>query len=311
MSVNAVSNADSLFALLSHGGKRASGTSSMGGSASFALYLANLQAQTMGTLTGAGSGPNATSGLSALLATLHGSASASGTPSIGANASLSDPAAAFGMMSFINRQDVDFKAQYAELGQMGSYVSGLQQAGNGLAGINATAADASIEARLQAFVGQYNDWVKRFDADMQSGGILADTRAAQVSRYELAQSIQNRFNGVADGFNGLADLGVSLDATTGLATLDSAKLDAALASNRQGVVDTLRQFGAGFAKSAQLLDASGNFIANRLDNLGRAIGYLRDNLPSLQAEFGTGAAAKPSAQVAQALAAYNQIYGLS
>ena len=312
MSVSNVSSADSLFALLSQAGKSATATASTGGSASFAVYLANLQAQSLATLVGAGSDSNTASSLAGLLASLQSSAAAaSAPPAAGSKAALADPAAAFGMMSFINQENVDFKAEYAEMSELGRYVSALQQAGNGLAGLDASVTDSALKTRLQSLVGQYNDWVKRFDADMQSGGILADTRAAQVSRYELAQSIENRFNGAADGFNGLADLGVSIDAGTGLASLDGAKLDAALANNRQGVIDTLQQFGANFAKSAQLLDSSNNFIANRLDNLGRAIGYLRDNLPSLQAEFGSGAAAKPSASVAQALAAYQRIYGLS
>jgi Flagellar hook-associated protein 2 C-terminus len=304
MSINAISNPNSLFALLSQGSQSASAMNSTGGSASFALLLAELQARATGTLVGAGADASANFGLDAFVAGLRGSAAAStGLPASGGTSALADPASAFGMMSFINQENVDFKAEYAELDQMRSCLADLQQAGSGLAGIGAS---ADIKTQLQSFVDQYNGWVKRFDADMQSGGILAGTRAAQVSRYELAQSIQNRFNGVADGFNGLADLGVSIDATTGLATLDGTKLDSALANNRQGVADTLNQFGTGFAKSAGLLDSQGNFVANRLDNLGRAIGYLRDNLRSFQAEFGTGAAAKPSAQVAQALAAYNQ-----
>ena len=307
MSVNNVSSADALLALLTQSSRNASATSATGDTASFAAYLANLQAQALGTLTGAGSGPTTTSGLADLLAALQGSAGTLTATSTG----LADPASAFSMMSVINGENVDFKAEYAELSQMGDYVSGLQQAGTTLAGLDATTGDAAIATQLQSFVSQYNDWVTRFDADMQSGGVLADTRAAQVSRYELAQSIQNRFNGVADGINGLADLGVTIDAGTGKASLDTTKLQATLAGNRQGVIDTLQQFGANFAKSAHLLDSSGNFIANRLDNLDRAIGYIGDNLSSLQAEFGIGAPATPTGQVAQALAAYNETYGLS
>lgn len=42
----------------------------------------------------------------------------------------------------------------------------------------------------------------------------------------------------------------------------------------------------------------------------RAIRFIDDNRDSLRAEFGTGDAARPVGQVAQALAAYNSTYGV-
>lgn len=144
---------------------------------------------------------------------------------------------------------------------------------------------------------------------MQNGGLLADVQAAQISRYELKQSIGNVFNGAGDGVHGLADLGVTIDQHSGLATLDTLRLNALLASNKQGGVNALNEFAANFARSASLLNLEGNFIPNRLNNLQRVIDYFAERKISLQNEFGTGDAARPSGVVAQALAAYNQRYG--
>ena len=112
-----------------------------------------------------------------------------------------------------------------------------------------------------------------------------------------------------DGFRGLADLGLTIDPTTRLATLDASKLDAALASNKAGAVNTIDEFSANFAKSAGLLNSVSNFIPNRLANLDRVIDYISENTASLQTEFGLGAPAKISDKVAKALAAYNATYG--
>ncbi len=333
MSVNGLSNADFNYSLLTAGNKgipsnpggvnQADTSSASGIAANFALYLANFRTQTLGSLLSTASGAD-TASASTSLGALLGSQNAATDPlaapttgggvnglsAAGRNTALFDPESAYKMMSFINNEDVAFKAEFSELSQMKAYVAEMQQDGQTLGGIGTSTGNDSIKTQLQEFVSQYNAWVQRFDADMQSGGVLADTRAAQVSRYELDQSVENIFYGAADGLNGLRDLGLTIDAGTKLATLDTAKLDSVLAGNKQGAVDTLQQFSTSFAKSAELLDSNGNFIPNRLDNLGRAIHYIDDNKSSLQAEFGLGDAAKPSGQVAQALAAYNKVSGI-
>lgn len=228
-----------------------------------------------------------------------------GLSATGRNASLFDPESAFNMMSVINQKDVDYKAQFSELSAMKTEVSGMAGAAQALAGISADSSNADIQSQLQKFVDQYNAWVKRFDGDMTEGGVLAGTQAAQVARWELDQSVESRFYGVADGLNGLKDVGITIDKTTSLAWLDTAKLVAALAGNRKGVLDVVQEFAANFASAANLLNSAGNFIPNQLNNLDGAIHYIDSNIASWRNEFGTGAAAAPSGQVAQALAAYN------
>lgn len=243
-----------------------------------------------------------TSDASALLDTAK---NGSGLSATGRNTSLFDPESAYNMMSLINNRDVLYKAQFSELKQLSSGVAGEQTAALSLGNLSSA---SDIPARLQQFAEQYNQWRKDFGGDVQKGGLLAGTQAAEVSLYELDQSIKNRFFGAADGVRGLADLGFSIDPGTQLATLDVQKLQSTLAANPQGALSALREFSQNFAKSAELLNSANNFIPNQLDNLNRAIHYISDNKTALTQEFGTGDAAKPSGQVARALAAYNQTY---
>jgi len=288
---------------------------------SLTLQVAEFKSQTFGSLLNAafnaesgtdvtGLGANtAASSASDLLASLTNSTASAGLSATGRNASLFDPESAYSMMTEINKRDVTYKAQFSELSQMKSYLAEMQSDGESLGRIDTTTSNESIKSQLQTFANQYNDWTRRFDADMQNGGVLAGTQAADVSRYELDQSVESRFNGATDGLHGLSDLGFTIAPNTKLASLDTAKLDAVLASNKQGVVNTIQEFSANFAKSAEMLNSAGNFIPNQLGNLDRAIHYIDDNTPALQAEFGLGDKAKPTGQYAQALAAYNQTYG--
>jgi flagellar capping protein FliD len=193
---------------------------------------------------------------------------------------------------------------------MKSYVSQMEDAGQHLGNISESTSNEAVAAQLQEFVGQYNSWVQRFNPDMEQGGAMADAQAAHISRYELDQSIKNPFNGARDGVHGLADLGISIDPNTKLAALDTTRLNALLANNRKGAVDTVQEFSANFAKSAELLNSDGNFIPNRLNNLDKVIHYFADHKNDLQQEFGTGDAAKPGSKIAEALAAYKQTYGV-
>lgn len=331
MSINGISNADSILALLTQsragapsgpGGVAAAGSSGPRSfSATLAAFVAEFQSQALSSMTSssvaADNGGSATS-LGQLLASLSpaigaqrplGSAAGIGGLSpTGRNMALFDPESAYRMMSIINNRDVAYRAQFAELSQMQAYLAQMRQHGQSLGQVSVATGNDSIKSRLQEFVGQYNDWIQRFDADMQSGGILAGNRAAQVSRYELEQSIANIFHGIGSDVHGLRDLGLTIDADTGLAILDSARLDSMLAGNKQGTIEALREFSASFAKSAELLNSDGNFISSRLSNLSSVIDYIGTNKPALQLEFGLGDPARPTGHLAEALAAYNQTY---
>lgn len=294
-------------------------------SSSLALRMAGAKSQSINILLGSALGGKKASSGTDFLTRLSGAQSGSqlgatdplsllglstttqGLSPSGRNLSLFDPESAYRMMSVINTKDVTYKAQFSELSEMGTLVSGMQQAGQALGGVSALMDNEAIESQLQAFAAKYNDWVTRFDGTVKNNGLLAGTQAAEISLYELEQSVKNIFNGAKDGFHGMRDLGLNIDPNTKLATLDTSQLFAALGTNKTGAINALHEFGANFAKSAELLNSANNFIPNRLGNLDRVIDYITDHRSSLQAEFGLGDPAKPSAQVAKALAAYNQI----
>lgn len=301
--------------------------------ASLALSIANFQSQALFSLVSASNtaknnnttDPAGTSSFQSLIGRLLNPSSDTGSATIntvslltqnnslsanGRNLALFDPESAYSMMSFINNHEVLDKAQYSELNQMKSGVSHMQDAGQSLSNIVLTTPNDGIKSQLQYFVAQYNDWVQRYTPNIQQGGLLAGTQAAQLSLYELDQSVKNIFNGSKDGLHGLNDVGIAIDPTTKLASLDTTKLDSMLAANKLGVVDTVQEFSVNFSRSAGLLNAEDNVIPKQLRNLDKVIHYIADNKSSLQQEFGTGSAATPNAQVAQALAAYSQIYGV-
>lgn len=285
-----------------------------------AQNILQFKSQMIGSLFGSG---DDTQGdfLSALRAQKSTSANASNDPLAtlaqpNANAApgnslrLFDPASAFNMMSTINKRDVLHKAEFAEMHSMSDYVEQIESAAQRLSGIVSTTPNEEIRAQLQSFTADYNNLVQRFKPSVQNGGMLAGVQAAEISLYELEQSVKYKFFGAAQGLHGLGDLGISIDPLTKQAALDPAKLDALLATQKQAAVHTLQEFSANFAKSADLLNSDGNFIPNRLNNLGRAIQYIKDHQTDWQAEFGLGDPAKPNKQVAQALAAYNKIYAI-
>ena len=289
---------------------------------SLSLSIADFRAQMLTSLTSLGADTSSSFGdiLSQLQAGSDNSSSAPSASttgggiadllSTGLNTVLSAPESGYAMMTKINGLDVTYKAQYSELTQMESNLPKLQDAAQQLDTAVNSAGNDGIKTQLQDFAQQYNAWVQRFNPDVQQGGVLANTQAAEVSLYELNQAITNQFIGAKDGFHGLADLGISIDSNTHLMSVDTTRLDEALASNKQGVVDAVGDFGANFARAANLLASDGNFVRNRLDNLGGAITYIDSNVASLQKEFGSGDAANPTGQVALALAAYGKTSGI-
>jgi len=284
-------------------------------SSSLAVRMATLEAQSVSLLLGSTANGDKTSSILDFLANVNNSTSSSssvlqGLSTNGRNLSLFDPESAYQMMSDINNKDVAYKAQFSELSEMKTAVSGMQQAGLMLSSVSETTENEAIKTQLQAFAKKYNEWIQRFDGTVKSDGVLAGTQAAEISLYELEQSVENIFNGAKDGFHGLSDLGLTIDQNTNLASLDASKLEAALATNKKGAVNTIDEFSANFAKSAELLNSTNNFIPNRLNNLDRVIDYIADNKASLQAEFGLGDLARPSAQIAKALTTYEQVYSL-
>lgn len=280
--------------------------------------IALFQSQVLGNLFG-GAGAAAGDLFSALLTQKLGDAGKTsdasslltqnnGLAPTGRNMSLFDPESAYKMMSLINNRDVLYKAQFSELSSMKTALGQMQGAATSLTTIDAGTPIDQVQAKLQGFVDQYNQWRTSFNADVAQGGLLDNVQAAEISLYELEQSAKNRFFGAKDGGNGLESLGITIDPNTHLATLNADKLRNVLGNHAHSAVSTIQDFAANFAKSASLLTSDNNFVLNHLNNLGRAIHYIGDNKTALTQEFGTGDPAKPTGKVAQALAAYNAMF---
>ena len=328
MSVNGINSKSFDFSKLLSSNTKTPAAGAVDFSSTLKLQMASIQSQTVGSLVSSTQtsgkvsggtnfadilGTGKTSGNSALDALLGSTASLSGTNGIsatGRNMALFDPESAYRMMTNINTKAVAYKAESSEMSDMKSYVSALQQEAIKLGSTDKSTSNEETRSRVQAFADAYNGWMQRFGSELQDGGMLAGTQAAKVSQWELEQSITNPFHGAKDGLHGMADLGLSIDPVTKLATVDNARLDATLANNKTAAMGALHDFTSQFAKAAELLNSDGNFINNRLDNLSRVISYIDTNMTSLQAEFGLGDAAKPTGQVAKALASYNAKHGI-
>ena len=288
---------------------------------SLSLTMASFQTQALGSLTDSTANTNSSFAdiFSQLQAESTNSSSAQNQSAIdsignvssaGLDSALSALESGSTLMSKISSLDATYKTQYSELSQMESNLSQLQTAAQQLGTLTGSAGNDNIKTQLQDFAQQYNTWVQRFNPDVQQGGVLANTQAANVSLYELKQSVTNPFIGAMDGFSGLASMGITIDANSGQMSVDTAQLDSALASNKQGVVNALGDFSANFAKSANLLASSGNFVQDQLDNLGSAIAYIDGNASALQNEFAGGSTANPAGSLAQAMAAYKNTSGI-
>ena len=327
MSISKISNNNSDLTQLLQNSKDKSASPEISGTdadsfkAALKVRMAEVKSQTFGMLLSANSAAGSVQGTSNLggllgsdsgssdpLAALLGNTGTSASvPMAGRNMSLSDPESAYQMMTVINSKEVNYKAEFAVMGDMKAYLAKMEQEGKKLQNIDASTSNEEIQTRLQSFADAYNGWIQRFDEDLQAGGILAGTQAAHVAQWEMEQSIEYYFNGARDGLHGMGDLGFSIDPITNLASVDTTELNAVLANNKSGAINTVQEFSGNFAKSAELLNSEGNFIRNRMDNLARVIDYIETNKQSLQADFGLGDAAKPNSQVAKALAEYNAL----
>lgn len=256
-------------------------------------------------------GPGFLTALKQRLADFGSQTAAPRLSAAGRNTALFDPESAYRMMTAINAKEATYKAELSEMGDLKSYVASLQREGANLGTIGAATGNGDIQGRLQAFVDAYNGWIRRFGDELKTGGLLAGTQAATVSQRELEQSVDNPFNGAKDGLRGMKDLGLTIDPATHLASLDTARLNSALASGKVGAAGAIEEFSANFSRSAELLNSAGNFIPNRMGNLSRVIDYIDGHKESLQAEFGLGDPARPTGQVAKALASYNRVRGLA
>lgn len=212
------------------------------------------------------------------------------------------------IVTVLNRVEVTFKAQYAELAEMRKSLVHEQDAAQRLKTLNATSTDAELTSALDEFVASYNAGVRRFAPSVDKGGVLEGSWEATRARFATQRDIAYILNGSEIGLKGgLAALGISTDPVTKLAAVDHAQLDSALANNKGNVVAALTSFANTFSATVDCLNAADHAQVRQMANLDRAVHWIGDNRASVQKEFGPGAAATPNEAFAKAAALYDSM----
>jgi len=212
------------------------------------------------------------------------------------------------MVTVLNRVEVTFKAQHSELGELAKSLLQDEGAAQKIDRLDAQSSGADIKAALDEFVQTYNAGVNRFASDVAKGGVLEGSWEAERARFATQREIGNILTGAEAGLKGgLATLGIGVDPKTGLASIDGAQLDAALAHNKGLVVGALDDFAASFVATVDSLTASDHAQSRQMDNLERAVHWIDANKAAVQQEFGAGTAATPNAAFAKAAAQYDDI----
>ncbi|MEC5162593.1 MULTISPECIES: flagellar filament capping protein FliD [unclassified Janthinobacterium] len=212
------------------------------------------------------------------------------------------------VVTVLNRVEVSFKAQFSELGEMRKSLAQQQDAAHKLTVLDAESSSADIKVALDNFVASYNAGVKRFAPDIAAGGVLEGSWEAARARFATERDINNFLNGAEAGLKGgLAALGISTDPNTGLASIDDAKLDNALAHDKGVVAAAVNDFATNFVATVADLNATDHAQVRQMANLDRAVHWIDANKAAVQKEFGPGAAATPDDAFAKAAARYEQM----
>ncbi len=241
-------------------------------------------------------------------ASLRGNELATSTTPTGLDAAGSFSTPGQNMITVLNRVEVTFKAQFSELGEMRHSLVTEQAAAKKLTELGADSSGADVKAALANFVETYNAGVNRFAPAVDKGGVLEGSWEAARARFATQRDINYVLNGSEVGIKGdLAKLGITTDPKTGLASIDNATLDGALAKDKGHVVAAVNAFANTFVTTVDFLNAKGHAQQRQMSNLDRAVDWIDDNRESVQKEFGPGAAATPNEAFAKAAARYDQM----
>lgn len=264
-------------------------------------------------LLDAGQAPSFSSVLDQFKATLHMKELPTPTTPTAMDAARSFSTPGQNMVTVLNRVEVTYKAQYAELGEMRKSLEAKRAAALQLGAMVKETPNADIGQAVDQFVASYNAGVNRFAPAVGKGGVLEGSWEAERARFATRRDIDYILNGSEIGVKkgGLATIGITTDPKTGLAAVDHAQLDAALAKDKGDTVAGLASFGATFATTVQVLNAPGHAQLRQMDNLDRAVHWIADNKAAVQKEFGPGKAATPDQAFAKAAALYDEMTRLS
>ena len=195
------------------------------------------------------------------------------------------------LMSVINQREASYEAEFSILSQMKSQMAQLSDVTQAQLGpVTTDMSNEEIKSRLKAFATAYNQWDSNFDKFVAPGGQLEDNQAATMIRFAIYRDVDNPFSGADHGVQGLRSIGVDTDAGRQI-VFDDAKLDAALASNKAGVVAAINQFSSTLQDTISVWGSSHHVLDNRLHRLADAVNFVETQRSALEAEFGAGATA--------------------
>jgi hypothetical protein len=148
--------------------------------------------------------------------------------------------------------------EHPEMARIKDGIAAIQAAGKSLEGVNTSTDTESIKANLQTFAARYNEWISRLDGITKSDTLQTDIQTANSSPNGIEQGVDKIFDAAKSGFQSLHDLGFSIDPYTNLASIDTSKLDALLASQKNIVTNSIHRFSTDFAKAIEPLNLASN-----------------------------------------------------
>lgn len=194
------------------------------------------------------------------------------------------------LMAKINQKQASYQAEFSVLAQLKSQMAQLgdsAEASFGTGKLTTEMSNEEIKQRIHAFADAYNKSEASFDQFDGEGGMCDDQLSCEGPRFAMYRDINSPFNGAANGVRGLPAIGIEADQGHQI-KIDDAQLDAMLASNKEGVVAALNQFGDTFNQTADTWGADQHVLDNRMHRLADAVNWVEDRRASLEAEFGKG-----------------------
>lgn len=266
------------------------------------LALANIQYQTLGLLLDRGTTTSANDANGAsfldMLDSLGGisdsdtALSDKGVLSTGSTSALDN---FFGdgsnlLLQAFNARETSYSKELARLDEMQDEIADLSATAKSLQAITTDSSNADIKSALQDFVQQYNAWDTEFDADVGTGGKLQDSQPANMARFSMLRDVNDIFNGRGNGGlgSGMSELGIEVGAD-GQIRFDTAKFDQAMATDKTAAVKTIINMAQSMSRDADSLASDGKPLANRIDRLEDALGFIDENKPSIEAQASAAA----------------------
>ncbi len=158
---------------------------------------------------------------------------------------------------------------------------------------------SSIESAVKSFVSSYNAIIDQINGEVTQTPSKSDpTQGSLYGDMELTDLLSSMRqqsytpNALLTGIQGLADIGIttgaasgdapfSQDSVDGKLTIDTTKLEAALASNPNGVKAMLQSWSSGFAAVVNGVAAPGGSIDLRIQGDRSEIGDLTNQIANL------------------------------